>query len=201
MPLARVRGQSFGAPVDHADGWRGRSCVRGPPPLPSPSVARRGHGCGEQLMEGGLTMKRLTWLLALLVLFGMAPQAWARGDEEEGRCTTASLAGRWGFSASGVFVTGPFPGPAAAAGVFTVEPDGAFSGGDTGSFNGTIVSETFTGTLTVNPDCTGSAVIMNNLGLEAHFHFVVVDKRKELRAIQTQLSFGTSVVSLSARKQ
>ncbi len=38
MPLFRIRGQSFGALVDHADDQRGRSCLRGPPRCPG------GHG-------------------------------------------------------------------------------------------------------------------------------------------------------------
>src|SRR2546425_11483471 len=95
-------------------------------------------------------MKLLTRLFPMLLLFGTALVAWA--DEET--CTLASLEGGWGFALSGTLLAVP----AAATGVLTVDEEGNFSGHDTLSANGTILSETFTGTVTVNPDCTTSEI-------------------------------------------
>ena len=54
------------------------------------------------------------------------------------------------------------------SGTVTFDGKGNFSGGGTESVNGTAVPLTFTGTYTVNPDCTTSAVIHTSLGLVLH---------------------------------
>src|SRR2546422_3229351 len=115
-------------------------------------------------------MKLLTRLFPMLLLFGTALVAWA----DEKTCTLASLEGGWGFALSGTLLAGP----AAATGVLTVDEEGNFSGHDTLSANGTILSETFTGTVTVNPDCTTSATIVSSVVGEAHFDGVLVAKEE-----------------------
>src|SRR5947208_8451886 len=127
-------------------------------------------------------MKLLMRLFPMLLLFGTALVAWA--DEDEGTCTLASLEGGWGFALSGTLLAGPVAGPAAATGVLTVDGEGNFSGYDTLSANGTILSEAFTGTVTVNPDCTTSATIVSSVVGEAHFDGVLVAKKREILLIR-----------------
>jgi hypothetical protein len=47
MPLDRVPGQHFGALVDHENGLRGRSCLRGPPRQPAAT------DCASTTVSGG----------------------------------------------------------------------------------------------------------------------------------------------------
>lgn len=144
-------------------------------------------------------MKRVTWLLALLVLLGIAPEAWA-GDEGTGPCTLATFAGRWGLTLEGFLLVlqPPLAGPAALTGGFTDDGRRNFSGSNTVSVNGAILTGTFAGTRTVNPDCTGSVTVLDSNFGPLHFDFVAVDKRRELRVIQTDP--GTVIIG-SARRQ
>src|ERR1700737_3191058 len=71
-------------------------------------------------------------------------------------CTKATGAAKWGFSTNGTI---PAIGPVAATGTFTQDTSGNITGTQTRSLNGDIADETFTGTATVNPDCTGTDTI------------------------------------------
>src|SRR5256885_17017599 len=106
----------------------------------------------------------------------------------------ASLEGGWGSAIRGPLLAVP----AAATGVLTVDEEGNFSGRDTLSANGTILSETFTGTVTVNPDCTTSATVVSSVVGEAHFDGVLVAKKREILLIRRDP--GTVLIG-SARKQ
>src|SRR5215831_10676316 len=76
------------------------------------------------------------------------------GDEQ---CSLRSVAGDYGYTVTGV--RNPF-GPSASVGTVHFDRDGNLTGGQTLSINGTIVQgEVLTGTITVNPDCTGSSTI------------------------------------------
>lgn len=69
-------------------------------------------------------------------------------------CSLARAAGNYGFT-DGVTVVGI--GPRTAVGTFTLYSDGNLRNGvATSSLNGTIANESFSGTYTVNPDCTGT---------------------------------------------
>jgi len=145
-------------------------------------------GCNVEVLGMKLLMRLF---FPMLLLFGTALGAWA--DEET--CTLACLQGGWGFTLSGNLLAGP----AAATGVLTVDGEGNFSGHDTLSANGMILSEAFTGTVTVNPDCTTSATIVSSLFVgEAHFDGVLVAKSREILLIRRDP--GT-VLFGSAKKQ
>ena len=88
-------------------------------------------------------------LLALLLIAGMAVPAHAAGP-----CSLARAAGNWSFTDSGTVVN---VGPRTAVGTLTFDALGnVLNGVGTSSLNGTIANETFSGTYTVNPDCTGT---------------------------------------------
>ena len=104
-------------------------------------------------MKPSIRSRRLVPLLITLFALSVAPAAHANDGR---RCSTDSIAGRFGFT-----TTGPIPaiGAVAATGVFTQDASGNITGTQTRSLNGDIADETFTGTATVNPDCTGTDTI------------------------------------------
>jgi len=115
-------------------------------------------------------------------------------------CTNAGVEGRFGFEATGMFLTGaPVTGPAAFIGElkFSVDPsgDGEISGHIAGSEDGTILTfadEPVTGSYRVDKDCRGTATIRPKGQPEMHFSFVVVDCGKELLAIETDADAAIS---------
>ncbi len=68
--------------------------------------------------------------------------------------------------------------------MLTADGDGNSSGAETLSVNGTIIpGVTFTGTYTVNADCTGSLVTTTPDGSVTDHNFVIDDNKKEIRII------------------
>lgn len=86
-----------------------------------------------------------------LVLSGSAPGTEARS------CSTANTAGKYGFTLNGVVILATGAVPIAAVGLATHESNGNVRGTEARSVGGGYADETFSGTLTVNSDCTGTA--------------------------------------------
>jgi hypothetical protein len=101
-----------------------------------------------------------------------------------GSCSLARVAGNYGFTTNGAI---PTLGPFAAVGHVTFDASGHFDGAQTTSFAGTIFDETVSGTFTVNPDCTGSAIVnvyhSGVLFRTTNLDLVWVSNRNEIRAI------------------
>jgi hypothetical protein len=72
------------------------------------------------------------------------------------KCSLATVAGTYGLTTTGSI---PAIGPVSAVGLVTIDKSGNLSGSQTRSLNGALGDETFTGTATVNPDCTGTEVV------------------------------------------
>lgn len=74
-----------------------------------------------------------------------------------GPCSLARAAGNWSLTDNGTVVG---IGPRVAVGIFTLDADGnLLNGKGTSSLNGGIAEETFSGTYTVNSDCTGTITV------------------------------------------
>ena len=155
-------------------------------------------------------MKKTIVQTALAVLFavGMIASMAAPVHALDRPCSLASAAGNWSFTDQGTVLG---VGPRTAVGTFTLDGAGDLKNGvATSSLNGSIANETFSGTYTVNPDCTGTInVTIYSSGTEL---FVVTlniafdDEVRELRGIFTSVTEpdGTvlpTVINLEARKQ
>jgi hypothetical protein len=69
-------------------------------------------------------------------------------------CSLSQTAGKWGFSTNGTVVG---IGPRVSAGIFTLDAAGnVLDAKATSSLNGIVAGEAFSGTYSVNPDCTGN---------------------------------------------
>ena len=101
-------------------------------------------------MRRNIARRTLQFFSMATLCLSMVETARAQGPA----CTLALTAGRWSFSSSGTVVG---VGPRAVVGIFALDADGDLTNGKaTSSLNGTIFHETFSGTYTVNPDCTGT---------------------------------------------
>lgn len=145
----------------------------------------------------------LTTIFALGLLISAAAPAHAAGP-----CSLQRSAGHWSMTDSGTVVG---VGPRTAVAVFTMDGDGnLLNGSGTSSLNGSIASETFSGTYTVNADCSGGLdVKIYSAGAELFEitgFLAFDDNMNEMRAVFTSVvePDGTSlstVIALQARRQ
>ena len=76
------------------------------------------------------------------------------------QCSLANVAGSYGYTTSGfVAALGTFV-PAAAAGRITFDGNGHVNGIQTRVVAGSSLDETYSGTYSVNPNCTGSFTVL-----------------------------------------
>jgi hypothetical protein len=116
-------------------------------------------------------------------------------------CSLARAAGTYGFTDSGTVVG---IGPRVAVGVLTLDAAGnLLNGKATSSLNGTVTDEAFSGTYTVNSDCTGSFAIKifdpsGNVLLTVTGGLAWDDNMKQLRIIFTSATLpdGTSLLTV-----
>lgn len=98
-------------------------------------------------------------------------------DQNSG-CSNASLKGAYAVAGQGTLVTSlpglPAPAPWAESSIANFNGAGTFSGKGTVNIGGAVLNVTFTGTSTVNSDCTGDVTINTNLGLTVHHAIVVI---------------------------
>jgi hypothetical protein len=121
---------------------------------------------------------KLSFLSLLLALLPNANAA----------CTSATAAGRFGFTTTGTLFLPTGPAPVAAVGTITFDLDGNATGSQDRSVGGAFAHETITGKLTVNRDCT---LVLNadvfdaggNLVRTSTIPGVLVNNGREIRAI------------------
>lgn len=133
----------------------------------------------------------------------------ATAQAQSPACSLALTAGRYGFTDGGSVIG---VGPRAAVGKFTLDAAGNVVDGEaTASLNGNVGEETFSGTYTVNPDCTGTATVdifdksSGNKILTLTQDLVFVDNVREMRAIFASVVLANdttlhTVVTLDAKK-
>lgn len=127
--------------------------------------------------------------VVIIVLFlSVVPDAEVSAHHQ---CTLASLDGAYGFTSTGALVN---VGPVANVGIFAFDGEGTFSQDFTNSRNGVITHLSFTGTYTVNPNCTGSWAVPGGPQVD----FVIVAGGSEVLFIRT--NSGATVTGI-LRKQ
>ncbi len=142
-------------------------------------------------------------IILFATLVGLAPAANARS------CSLAGTAGKYGFTLTGVVILPTGPVPIAAVGRASLDAAGNVSGTESRSVGGGFADETFTGTYTVNPDCTGTATIdffqSGQLVRTSVLSFVFDNNQREIRMIQKSLqlpngAFLPVVITVEARR-
>ena len=125
----------------------------------------------EIIMKRSTIAKTFTIAAVAVIALGLAPTA----NAADKGCTNATLKGTFLHVGTG-FITAPpaLAGPFAGLGTETFDGNGGVTGNATGSFNGNPDSGTFTGTYTVNSDCTGTMTSKFSNGFTAHAYFVLV---------------------------
>jgi hypothetical protein len=140
-------------------------------------------------MSTGIGRRRIiVAVVATLLISSLATHASAQE-----RCSNASLLGSYAFQVDGTNINGPF----AAVGKNTYDGKGHLKGVILVSSNGAIIPANYTGTYTLNADCTGIKSAALDIGLTVDFYFVVDSNLREIRMIVTDPGF---TVSGSARK-
>jgi hypothetical protein len=149
----------------------------------------------------GRTLLGMILLVALLGLTPMAAQA--------GQCSLANSAGKYGFTLTGIVILPTGPVPIAAVGRAALDAAGNAGGSESRSVGGGFADETFTGTYTVNPDCTGTATLRffesGQLVRTSILSLVFDNNEREIRMVQKSLQLPNSaflpvVITVEARK-
>jgi hypothetical protein len=124
-------------------------------------------------------------------------------------CSLTDSAGNYGFTLTGVVIPGTGPVPIAAVGRAVLDAAGNVSGTESRSVGGGFANETFTGTYTVNPDCTGTANLnfyeSGQLVRTSILSIVFDINEREIRMVQKSLqlpngAFLPVVITVEARR-
>ena len=93
-------------------------------------------------------------LLGSIVALGLLPT-----NAQASRCSNASTAGNWAYTYTGTIFTPNGALPLATVGHYSQDVAGNISGSQNRSVGGSSGVEDISGSVTVNPDCTGTGTI------------------------------------------
>ena len=121
--------------------------------------------------------RRRSWLIGvgLLVALGCLSLPWGRAAQAEDllECSLATLRGTYIFGYEGFNLENGMPIPVAFAGQEVYYGDGTMTGVYSASVNGQITRNIpYTGTYTVNGDCTGTLTTTEEIGTFHYDQFV-----------------------------
>jgi len=148
-------------------------------------------------------MKLYPQTFALVTTFGalllsIAPAALADGQHRS--CSLRSVSGSFGYVTSG---TRNGIGPIAGVGALTFTDNGlVLDGKQTVSFGGTIATETYSGTYTVDEDCRGSFTVVVTSSVPAFNRTSVLDVVWEDHANAAHAIFTSAgtIITADARR-
>jgi len=141
--------------------------------------------------------------ILLVASAGMTPTSHA------GQCSFGSSAGGYGFTLSGVVILPTGAVPIAAVGRANLDAAGNVSGTESRSVGGGFADETFTGTYSVNADCTGTTTLRfyesGQLVRTSILSIVFDNNSREIRMVQKSLqlpngAFLPVVITVEARR-
>ena len=163
-------------------------------------------------MSNYLSQRRLIILAAGLLLLGglvlsailMPRTAFSQSTTPQQRvtkatqakCSVATLQGMYVFAAQGVLIVGKDRVPLAFAGVETYDGHGHVQGISSQSVDGQITRHVrFTGTATVNPDCTTTETDTDATGAVSHFDEFTVPDGSRIAGFQTDPGVVLSAIA------
>jgi len=145
-------------------------------------------------LKGGLHMQRksisrISMIAApVMIVCGLlASGAPARAQsDDDGPCSNQTLRGDYGFAVEGVIL--PAPGvtiPIRGVTMTHYDGNGKLTQLDSIILNGTPISDwsPATGTYHVNPNCTGTILLLSSTGDVVNLRIVVVKRGKEIHAV------------------
>jgi hypothetical protein len=145
-------------------------------------------------LKGGLNMQRNSISRAsmiaapVMIVCGLlASGAPARAQsEDDGSCSNQTLLGDYGFSVEGVIL--PAPGvtiPIRGVTMTHFDGNGKLTQLDSIILSGAPISDwtPVTGTYHVNPNCTGTILLLSSTGDVVNLRIVVVKRGKEIHAV------------------
>ena len=150
-------------------------------------------------------MKIKIALIAVLVLAGAlvvryqfqkAPQV----VHAQAGCDATSLNGTYGFNFAGVyFDSSGNTVYDSSAGLWTVDGQGNMTGKETDSFDGQIYrADTYTGTYTVNSDCTGSLTTNSKTVGVANYDFTLTNGHNQILLVENDT--GTNITGQATKQ-
>jgi len=154
-----------------------------------------------------LKIARTGFVVAFAACMLLSAVATAHADDGH-RCSLARASGKWSFTDDGTVVG---VGPRTAVGILALDAAGNVSNGvATSSLNGAVANETFSGTYTVNSDCTGSISVQifasGTPTLAVTLNIAFDADMRHLRGIFTSVTTPTgavlpTVINLDGRRQ
>jgi hypothetical protein len=153
--------------------------------------------------KGGFFVTKTAIALLAFLTFGVwvgrfSTQPVARA---QGGCTAANLKGAYGLALNGFFYTPDgFQGVYASAGLAVADGNGGITGTDTVNLDGTPTrGRQFTGTYTINSDCTGTTSLKDTRGnVIANLDLVVTNGGKDVALVDSDTD---TILSGSAKLQ
>jgi len=151
----------------------------------------------------GMILRAVVGLVFSSALASIAPSTHAA------QCSLSKSAGSYGFTLIGTVILPTGPIPIAAVGRADLDSGGNASGTESRSVGGGFANETFTGTYTVNTDCTGSATLnfyeSGRLVRTSVLTVVFDNNEREIRMVQKSLqlpnaAFLPVVITVEARR-
>jgi hypothetical protein len=147
-------------------------------------------------MKRNIASTTLVIISVVTLCMGLASAAYA---EDNGRCSAANVAGKWGYTYTGTIILPTAAVPVATVGTFTLDTHGNFTATQNRSIGGAYAQETVTGTVTVKDNCTGTlnanVYQSGQLVRTAVIDLVFDNNRQHLRAIFQSVSLpdGTNL--------
>jgi len=116
-------------------------------------------------------------------------------SQAQSGCSVGSLRGAYIYAQDGFTIAGEMASqrtPFAQAGRETFNGDGTMSGVATANFNGALVRLTYSGTYTVQPNCTGAVTFTDGDGAVSHYDIAIEDGGAEFGFVQTDANVVTA---------
>ena len=141
-------------------------------------------------------MMRVVWKHKMMLIFTLLIAAGAASSlSADNTCSAQTLNGAYTYTLRGGYIGDQYGDvfDFAAAGRFVADGNGTFSGTETTS-QGESISKAapYTGTYTVNDDCTGTMIFKNSQGnVIANMDIVITNNAKEIEMIETDS--GTNI--------